>query len=370
MKYVHIAGTNGKGSVAEYIYRILLAAGKPCGCFTSPHLVSPTERLRSNGRRVGADELETLLEEVRRKNLPVNDTLFAAQTAAALVWFGRMGVEYGVLETGIGGRLDSTNRVRPRLCVLTAIDYDHTGLLGHSLELIARDKSGIIKAGVPVVSAPQHPQVMDVIARQCALVGAPLLTAAPVAVRSATLEDQVFSSDGREYTIRALGAHQAQNAAVAALAARQLGVGEDAIREGLAAAQLPCRAQYIEGAPDMLIDGAHNSAAVDALLGVLDLHFAASRKVLLFACMADKDYAAMIDRLAPKFPRVFVTRVDAARGADAAALCALFSGRTACARIADPAGAFAAAKHAARQDGALLVAAGSFYLAGLLGPQA
>mgnify|MGYP000853421061 FL=1 len=153
MKYVHIAGTNGKGSAAEYIYQIISAAGETCGLFTSPHLVSPTERFRANGRQISAAELDALLREVEQKKLAVNDSLFAAYTAAALLCFERLGLSYAVLETGLGGRLDPTNVVTPEISVLTAIGCDHVGLLGDTIEKIASEKAGIIKPGVPVVSA-------------------------------------------------------------------------------------------------------------------------------------------------------------------------------------------------------------------------
>lgn len=363
MKYIHIAGTNGKGSVAAYIYNIIMAAGKRCGCFTSPHLVSPTERLCADVRCIGVDELDALLNEARRKRLPVNASLFAAQTAAALLWFERQSVEYAVLETGLGGRLDPTNYVQATLSILTAIDYDHMDVLGNRLEQIAYEKSGIIKAGVPVVCAPQHPDVMRVISDHCDKVGTSLITLSEVKVYRATLEGQTFAMGGQEYAIRALGDHQTQNAALAVLAARQFGLGEDAIGTGLLRTQIPCRTQYIKGIPDMLIDGAHNSASVDALLSVLKQHFPHRNKVLLFACMTDKDYAAMAQKLDPAFSRVFLTRVDAQRGADIAELGVLFPNAT---EIADPIKAFEAARQAAQQEEALLVAAGSFYLAGLI----
>ena len=155
MKYVHIAGTNGKGSVAEYISSIITAAGKKCGCFTSPHIVLPAERLRIDGRCIEEAVLDELIYEVKSKGLAVNDTLFSAYTAAALLWFKRSGVEYAVLETGLGGRLDPTNYVTPSIIVLTPIDYDH-GCAGKRLGNRTRERNN--KAKVPAISAALAPR--------------------------------------------------------------------------------------------------------------------------------------------------------------------------------------------------------------------
>jgi len=366
MKYVHIAGTNGKGSAAEYIYQIILAAGETCGLFTSPHLVSPTERFRANGQQISTAELDTLLGEVEQKKLAVNDSLFAAYTAAALLWFERLGLRYAVLETGLGGRLDPTNVITPKISVLTAIGYDHMGLLGDTIKKIASEKAGIIKPGVPVVSARQLPEAERVIRETCEKKGCALYFADDVKVLDATLSGQTFETYGRRYRIRGIGEVQPEIAALAALAASSMGFSEEAIREGLACAVLPCRAQYVPGAPDMLLDGAHNGPAVAALCRTLDRHFAGRKKVLLFACMRDKDYADMAAQLAPRFDRVFVTNVDAVRGASTEALAELFGLNSACAIKNDPKLAYEAAAEAARETGGLLVVCGSFYLAGLV----
>ncbi len=366
MKYVHIAGTNGKGSVAEYINRILIAAGKKCGCFTSPHIVSRAERIKIGGQNIDEHIFDELIEYVKQKGLALNDTLFAAQTAAALVWFERQEVEYAVLETGVGGRLDPTNCIKPKISVITPISLDHVNMLGSTLSKIAHEKSGIIKANVPVVSAVQPPDVMSVIRQHCAKNGAQLLQVPPVRVLSRSVDAQTFEMDGGIYTISAMGEHQAQNAAIAVCAAQRLGITGDAILRGLAQTRLRCRMQLFSGKPDMLIDGAHNVAATDALIKVLDTHFINRRKILLFACMADKDYASMIKKLSPEFFSVFTTKVAGDRGMDAERLSNLFR----CNAIAEnnPVNAFYAAREKALNFGALLVVAGSFYLAGIVEP--
>lgn len=364
MKYIHIAGTNGKGSAAEYIYQIIMAAGESVGCFTSPHLVSPTERLRANGLNIDAAELDALLQEVKQKKLAVNDSLFAAYTAAALLWFERMGLDYAVLETGLGGRLDPTNTVAPEVSVITSIGYDHMDLLGDTIEKIASEKAGIIKPGVPVVSARQMPEAEAVIRADAERKRALVYFLPEIKVLAASLEGQVFEANGRQYHIRGIGEMQPEVAALAALAARTMGVGEDAIQAGLAHTVIPCRTQYIPGKPHLLLDGAHNGPAVASLCRTLERYFPSRKKVLLFACMKDKDYADMAAQLAPRFERVIVTNVDAERGADIMVLEELFRRHSSCEAINEPLSAYENAKETARINDSLLVVCGSFYLAG------
>ncbi len=364
MKYIHIAGTNGKGSAAEYIYQIIMAAGENAGCFTSPHLVSPTERMRANGQEISVAELDALLKEVELKKLAVNGSLFAAYTAAALLWFERMGLEYAVLETGLGGRLDPTNVVTPEVSVITSIGYDHMDVLGGTLEKIASEKAGIIKEGVPVVSARQLPEAELLIRKTCAKKGCALDYVDNVKVLDSSLMGQTFESGGRQYHIRGIGEMQPEAAALAALAAREMGFGEYAIQKGLARTVIPCRTQYIPGTPDMLLDGAHNGPAVASLCRTLDRLFADRKKVLLFACMKDKDYAGMVEQLAARFERVLVTSVDTARGADINILEDMFCRHSISEAISEPLLAYEKAKEDARTKDNLLVVCGSFYLAG------
>jgi dihydrofolate synthase/folylpolyglutamate synthase len=364
MKYVHIAGTNGKGSAAEYIYQIIMAAGEKCGCFTSPHLVSPTERLRANGQNIDAATLDALLREVEQKKLAINDSLFAAYTAAALLWFERMDLSYAVLETGLGGRLDPTNVVTPEVSVLTSIGYDHMDVLGDTIEKIAAEKAGIIKPGVPVVSARQMPEAEAVIREEAERKHASVYFVPGTNVLSASLEGQTFEAGGRQYHVRGIGEMQPEVAALALRAAHVMGFDEDPIREGLSNAVIPCRTQYIPGSPDMLLDGAHNGPAVESLCRTLDRYFADRKKILLFACMKDKDYANMAGQLTPRFERVVITSVDVERGADTQTLGRLFSRDNGCEAITEPLQAYEKAKDFAWQNGSLLVICGSFYLAG------
>jgi dihydrofolate synthase/folylpolyglutamate synthase len=366
MKYVHIAGTNGKGSVAEYIYQIIMAAGESCGCFTSPHLVSPTERFRANGEEINAVTLNELLNEVESSKLAVNGSLFAAYTAAALLWFGRLVLDYAVLETGLGGRLDPTNVVTPAVSVITSIGFDHMALLGETIEKIASEKAGIIKSGVPVFSARQLPEAEDVISAVAKSKNAPFYFVPDIKRLTSSLEGQTFVFEGRQYHIRGIGQMQPEAAALAALAAREMGFSEEAIRVGLRRAVIPCRAQFFRGSPDILLDGAHNAASVQALCKTLDEYFASEKKVLLFACMKEKDVSAMAAYLSPYFHEAVVTSIDYERGADPAKLEALFSQHMICRTESDPLMAFAQAKRLARKTQSMLVICGSFYLTGMI----
>lgn len=364
MRFVHIAGTNGKGSVSEYIYRILMAAGKSTGCFTSPHLVSPTERIRMNGRDIPAAEYDAAMAEAAQMHLAVNDSLFAQQTAAALLWFEKNGAEYAAMETGLGGRLDPTNALSPEVTVLTSIGIDHTDVLGDRLEQIAAEKCGIIKPGVPVISAPQPKIVADMISETCARLGCELQFAEGVQVMDASLEAQTFAFQGEPYAIRMIGAVQPVNATVAVLAAQALELPQNAIRQGLKDAMVACRTQYIPGEPELLLDGAHNAPAIDMLLQTLNQYFAGREVTLLFACMRNKDYTGMARRLGPRCGKAFVTNVDDVRGLDTVTLQNLFGAYTDCIAEDDADRAYAVAREYAQEHGALLLVCGSLYLAG------
>ncbi|MEI6100924.1 MAG: Mur ligase family protein, partial [Eubacteriales bacterium] len=179
MNYIHIAGTNAKGSVSEYIYQILMAEGYSCGIFTSPHLFSPAERFRMNGQIISCDEYHKYMQEAGGEQ---GEHMFRKWTRAALAWFEDNGLEYAVIEAGIGGSKDSTNVVDAKIAVLTPISLDHTKILGDTIEKIARDKSGIIKPGATVITFGQKNSVMRIIEAVCKKQGARLVVAQEPAV--------------------------------------------------------------------------------------------------------------------------------------------------------------------------------------------
>ena len=325
MKYIHIAGTNGKGSVAEYLYNIIMASGASCGCYTSPHLVSPTERIRINGNEISATKLDALMQRVKKEGLAVNETLFAQYTAAAFEWLKEEEPQYAVIETGLGGRFDPTNVLEEKTVILTPISYDHMQYLGYDIKDIAEEKCGIIKNNNFVISEVQTPAVRQVISKRCLKKKADLQYTDNIKVTSKTLEGQSFTYRKKNYKINSFGRYQPHNAAAAIDCAYHLGIDYDSICRGLENTKIIARTQYVPGEPPMLIDGAHNPAAVSMLTKTLADFFKEEKKVLLFACMHDKDYSKMVDILSPYFLSAVVVSADIKRGADIHELKQLFS---------------------------------------------
>ncbi len=275
---IHVAGTNGKGSVIAYLRAMLEAAGLRVHVYTSPHLVRFHERVRLNGELIGEVALTALLEECEAVNGATPITYFEVTTAAALLAFARTPADVLLLEVGLGGRLDATNVIeKPALSVITSISIDHTQFLGERIEQIAFEKAGIIKPGVPVISAPQRPEAAAVLRARAEELGAPFREVAY------TPSAAGFELDGESYPNPVfLGAHQLENAALAVACAKAL---EDfeldgrAIRRGLAEAVWPGRMQrlpegrLVEILPqgwELWVDGGHNAAAGEALARLLE----------------------------------------------------------------------------------------------------
>lgn len=275
---IHVAGTNGKGSVIAYLRAMLEAAGQRVHVYTSPHLVRFHERVRLAGELISEEALTELLEECAAVNGETPITYFEITTAAALLAFARTPADVLLLEVGLGGRLDATNVIeKPALSVITSISVDHTQFLGEGIEQIAFEKAGIMKPGVPVLSAPQRSEAQAVLRARAAEVGAPLREIA------FEPEEKGFAIDGESYPEPALlGAHQRENAALAVACARTLDdfdLDGPAIRRGLAEAVWPGRMQRLtEGhlvallpeGWELWVDGGHNAAAGEALGRWLD----------------------------------------------------------------------------------------------------
>jgi len=301
---VHIAGTNGKGSTAAMTAAILRAAGYKTGLYTSPDLTGIWERIQVNGVYITLSELESVTERVRAscEGLP-EPSFFEKITAAAFLYFAERGCDAVVLETGLGGRCDATNIIQKPLCsVIAPIGIDHTAVLGGTLAAIAAEKAGIIKPGRPVVSAPQAPEALDMIERACAAQGSPLhlVDINNVSILSRSPDGQVFSyRDMKDIRLPLLGDHQAANAACAIEAARQLGIDEAAMRDGLPSAVWPCRFEYFAKEPPLVLDGAHNAHGAAALAASLADYFPGQRFTMLMGVMADKDIGAILQIMEP-----------------------------------------------------------------------
>lgn len=314
-KSVHVAGTNGKGSVTAMVDAALRAAGHRTARYTSPHLTDLSERFVIGGRPVAHDTLVCAVATVRDVveslrfdgTLGVQPTFFEVTTAAAFELFRRAEVEIAVLEVGLGGRLDATNIVSPVVTAITSIALDHQLYLGSTLAEIAFEKAGIIKAGVPVVVGPVDPESLGVIARVANERGAALIRATP--------------ADAAAFTLGLHGDHQRANAGVAVrlleqLTARGVGVPSDAVARGLADPEWPGRLDQrrLPDGRELLLDAAHNPAGAAALASYLTAE--SQRRPLVFAAMRDKDIDGMFRILLPAIGAAVMTRASNPRSAD------------------------------------------------------
>ena len=320
---IHIAGTNGKGSVTAMVDAALRAAGHRSARYTSPHLIDLAERFVIDGRPIGADALAAAINVVRaaiddlraRGRLDVQPTFFEVTTAVAFELFRRAGVGIAVLEVGLGGRLDATNVVRPPELIATAITsiaFDHQRYLGTTLREIAAEKAGIIKRGVPVVVGPLEAEASAVIDETAARLHAPVIRA--------------DTRDCEGMTVGLPGVHQRSNAAVALrllqiVDADGLAISRRAIEAGLAEPQWPGRldVRRLADGRELLLDAAHNPAGAASLASYLKTEGGPPRP-LVFAAMRDKDVSGMFDALLPAVGQVIVTRASNARSADPASL--------------------------------------------------
>lgn len=340
---IHIAGTKGKGSIAALCAGALQAAGYRVGLYTSPHLVDYTERIQVNRQSIPQADLAALVEELKPHIQAIpNLTTFEITTALAFVYFQRLGVTAAVFEVGLGGRLDATNIVTPVVSVLASISYDHMAVLGNTLALIAREKAGIVKPGIPVVSTVQKEEARQVIEQIALERGAPLIQVGRDILferldgsldAGQTLEiwcaGDAFSapepSSRARLSIPLLGAHQAENAAAAYAALqvfRSAGylVDEAAIAKGFAGAQWPGRFEVLQRQPPIVLDCAHNRDSALRLRQTLDEQFPDRPIILVFGASEDKDVDGMFAELMPRVSRLIATKSYHPRAMDIAEL--------------------------------------------------
>jgi dihydrofolate synthase/folylpolyglutamate synthase len=303
LSFLHVAGTNGKGSVCAMLDAMLRAAGYKTGLYTSPHLIDFRERIRIDGKKIPRGAALRGLERLRRAAIAWDHspTFFEFTTALALQSFAEFGCEFVVLETGLGGRLDATNAVTPVVSVITPIALDHTRWLGKTVAEVAREKAGIIKPSVPVVSAPQDPAAAEVIVRRAKELGCSL-----------TFVEAAW--DGAELGLR--GRHQRENAALAIASVRALGLhfSDDAIAQGLRDVRWPGRFQML--GERFVLDGCHNPHAAEQLLVNWRDLFGTERAEVIFGALADKDYTKMLQILAPITREALFVPVRSERAAD------------------------------------------------------
>jgi dihydrofolate synthase/folylpolyglutamate synthase len=385
IRTVHVAGTNGKGSTVSMIGSMLQACGYTVGIYTSPHLVDLRERILINGQMVDKAVFTDLMKRVAKaaEKAGVEPTFFEAMTAVCFKHFAEQAVDIAVVEVGLGGRLDSTNVIRPEACVITSIEFDHMKLLGNSLEEIAREKAGIFKRDVPAFIFESEPNVERAIAEVAEKAGAPLKIVnkdIDYSARFCVTDDLgphtrvcLYTKTSRleHLPVPLPGEHMASNCGLALAVVDHLKtVGfdcpEDKITAGLAATRVPGRMQLVWDRPRVLVDGAHNPAALGALMRCVGAHVPYDSMICVFGCCSDKDVPALIDKVNLGADKVIFTRAaNTPRSADPEDLQKLFNERSGkMSQVAKtlPEALEMATRAVSRED--LVCVTGSFYLVG------
>ncbi|MCP3696117.1 MAG: bifunctional folylpolyglutamate synthase/dihydrofolate synthase [Planctomycetaceae bacterium] len=335
LRIIHVAGTKGKGSTAHMTASVLKAAGLRCGLYTSPHLETLEERFVVDGAACQPAELVELVDLVRPVVKEMDQlagttgqhvgrlTFFEITTAIAFLYFHQQKVDLAIIEVGLGGRLDSTNVCQPCVSVITSISYDHVHLLGNTLRLIATEKAGIIKPGVPVVSGVQQEEPRATIQEIAQQRGSPLWSIQDhFSAREPDANQESFDclvqvgsqkKTWQQLQLGLHGKHQRNNAAVAlavvaCLQQQGWNIPDEAVYRGLADVHCPARIEILAKNPVVLIDTAHNPASVDSLVQYLEARPKAARNILVFATSCDKDVRGMLQLLLPAFDSVILTR--------------------------------------------------------------
>jgi len=396
---VLIAGTNGKGSVAAFVESVLRTCRLKTGLYTSPHLMRIEERVRVRGSCISAEDFARLTDRVKNQvgdlfnpqasshapgRLDRHPTYFEMVTAIAFCYFAEQNVDIAVLEVGLGGRLDATNVVEPRVVIITNVDYDHQRYLGNRLEEIAVEKAGIIKprddakAGpLPVVGTSDDPAIRKIIEEQCRVTGAQCIhafdeakvEAEPDTLGRFRLKVSFLSGLLLDLRLPLPGEHQVRNAVAAiralmVLQAEGFPISEEDIEAGIEATRWPGRLEIVGGEPPIILDGAHNIAGAESLRKYCKQFLSAKRLVLLFGVMRDKDVVEIAGRLFPLANDIVLTAAESERSAEAGWIAAQlpeYGQRYHCTR--NPQEALDVARTLAAPDG-IILAAGSLFLVG------
>lgn len=381
LNVVHVAGTNGKGSTCAMISSVLAAQGYSVGLYTSPHIVSFTERIKVNGVPIPSGDLVRLTDFFHNEIVRLRATFFEATTAIMLKYFSEMKVDYAVVETGLGGRLDATNVVDPLVSVITGISYDHMDVLGDTLEKIAFEKAGIIKRDKPAVVNVTQESLMKVFSEVASGRGAKLLfvkditklTRSQVGVEGSVFDAKVFGKEYESLKVDLGGKHQITNALTALSAIHLLtesgvNIAREAVYTGLAAIRTNTghrgRLEVLSHHPLVILDVAHNPDGIRASIDSLEPLLADRRGTVLFAVMKDKDAVPMLNSLRDKFTHIILTQLKIGRSMGANDLKKLSNGIKLKTQTFDNStDALRAALSQTDNDSFLLVT-GSHYLAG------
>ncbi len=373
---IHVAGTKGKGSVSALCASGLKAAGYKVGLYTSPHLLDYTERIRINGQPISHEQLVGLVEIVKPMVAKIEKlTTFEIITALGFLAFARQKMDVAVIEVGLGGRLDATNVVTPKVSVITSLSYDHMAVLGNTLALIAGEKAGIIKPGVPVVSAPQKVEALEVLEHVAIERNAPFtLVGRDIAYKplshsldgqSLQLSTNFAPSNLLTFELPLLGLHQIENAAIAyaALKASGFDVSDKAIQKGFAEVKWPARFEVVRREPPVIFDSAHNQDSFEKLTRTLEDYFPGRPVYLIFGASEDKNIPGMFTEIAPKVKLLLVTKADHPRALEPEKIQELARQAKVPNEAAVPVeAALARALEMSKKDGSIVLSAGSMFV--------
>lgn len=384
IKIIHVAGTNGKGSVCAYLNAMLLAGGKKTGLFTSPHLVRINERFQINGEDVSDEQFLNAFLKVEKAAKEYeaegegHPSYFETLFLMGMLIFKEAGVEYLVMETGLGGRLDATNVVeKPLACIITSISRDHTEYLGDTLEAIAGEKAGIIKAGVPVIYDASQPGPASVIAAKAKEMGSPAWPMEPsfYEMKTQSREGITFTfaypgGEKAEFAIPYVAKYQMMNASLAFYTMHILqdvhDIPKNVLAEGLSKIKWPCRMEM--AAPGVIIDGAHNEDGIAQFVSTAGYFAKENEITILFTAVADKHYHEMIGEICEGIhpSHVVATQIDGSRVVPAEVLAEDFR-KAGCTDVcAEPEIGAAYEKALGKKGSGMLFCVGSLYLAGEL----
>lgn len=367
-KSVHIGGTVGKGSTANLIASILSQKGLKCGLFTSPHIYDVRERFRINGKMIEKGEFVSLLREIKGKieKFPdLHPTQFEVHTALAFLWFARRNCDIAVVEVGLGGRLDATNILFPLITIITDIGIDHTDLLGSTIEEIAREKGGIIKEGIPLLTSASE-GALEVLKKQCEEKGAPIFPLGEKIFYEGELAVYTPWGEVKGIRSRLKGAHQRKNIALSVAAGLYLGCAEETIREGVKKARIRGRFEVVRRNPLVIIDGAHNPPAMKALRKTLEQYFPGRKFILVIGMLRDKPIEESMREIVPYATLVVLTTPPSERSPSLKMLSEIarkFNPKVV--EIGENEEAVRFALSQAKEDEVVLIT-GSFYLLGAL----
>jgi dihydrofolate synthase / folylpolyglutamate synthase len=331
LRFIHIAGTNGKGSTAAFCAAALQEASHRVGLYTSPHLISVRERIQVDGFPISPEDFARQMTRIAaaQESNRTSSTFFEILTALALLHFQQEKVDWVVWETGLGGRLDATNIVCPAVTIITSISLDHQDYLGTTIENISEEKAGIIKPKTPVVTAVTDPSALVVIARRAGQKQSPLIEIGrdiSIEVLSASAEKMLVQISGHLLTLGLTGPHQGYNAACAFAALQYLGIALHHIRDGFAAASWPGRFHLLRTEPPLVLDGAHNAEATEALLKTWLTIYGNKSYHLVYGALRDKAIEPVTRLLRSAAHRVSLVTAPSERAHKAQELIPFFTG--------------------------------------------